>query len=173
MAKLTEYPQATSFDTGDILIKDGVNGTKKILVSDALKDKADITAIFSNDYQKYCRLLDAGENLDNLPVGNYYSNSQARSGSLINPPFSNNSFRMAVFNGVHASNNMFQVAVGIIALTEGNRPYSGIKIRRKIIRDGETTWSTWDSIATDVTVGIMIDNAISSLQTAEGTAWTE
>ena len=38
MAKLTEYPQATAFDNGDILIKDGVNGTKKILVSDAFKD---------------------------------------------------------------------------------------------------------------------------------------
>ena len=37
MAKLTEYPRATSFDEGDILIKDGVNGTKKILVSDASK----------------------------------------------------------------------------------------------------------------------------------------
>lgn len=37
MAKLTEYPQATKFDQGDILIKDGINGTKKILVSDAAK----------------------------------------------------------------------------------------------------------------------------------------
>lgn len=37
MAKLTEYPRATTFDDGDILIKDGINGTKKILVSDAAK----------------------------------------------------------------------------------------------------------------------------------------
>lgn len=34
MPKLTEYPQATSFDQNDILIKDGVNGTKKIAVED-------------------------------------------------------------------------------------------------------------------------------------------
>lgn len=35
MAKITEYPAATSFDSGDILIKDGTNGTKKISVDDA------------------------------------------------------------------------------------------------------------------------------------------
>lgn len=35
MPKLTEYPQATSFDQNDILIKDGTNGTKKIAVEDA------------------------------------------------------------------------------------------------------------------------------------------
>lgn len=35
MAKLTEYPAATSFDSGDILIKDGTNGTKKISVDNA------------------------------------------------------------------------------------------------------------------------------------------
>lgn len=35
MPKLTEYPEAQSFDENDILIKDGVNGTKKIKVSKA------------------------------------------------------------------------------------------------------------------------------------------
>lgn len=33
--KITEYPQVTIFDTGDVLIKDGANGTKIINVSDA------------------------------------------------------------------------------------------------------------------------------------------
>ena len=37
MAKLTEYPQALTFDANDILIKDGTNGTKKITVEDAAK----------------------------------------------------------------------------------------------------------------------------------------
>ena len=37
MARLTEYPQATTFDTNDILIKDGTNGTKKITVEDIAK----------------------------------------------------------------------------------------------------------------------------------------
>ena len=32
--KITEYPQATEFDTGDVLLKDGTNGTKKMLASD-------------------------------------------------------------------------------------------------------------------------------------------
>ena len=29
MSKLIDYPAATRFDSGDILIKDGTNGTKK------------------------------------------------------------------------------------------------------------------------------------------------
>lgn len=33
--RINEYPKATSFDEGDILIKDGTNGTKGILFSDA------------------------------------------------------------------------------------------------------------------------------------------
>lgn len=34
MSKLTEYTAATSFDSGDILIKDGTGGTKQITASD-------------------------------------------------------------------------------------------------------------------------------------------
>lgn len=33
--KLTEYSKATAFDTGDVLLKDGTNGTKTILFTDA------------------------------------------------------------------------------------------------------------------------------------------
>lgn len=40
MAKLTEYSEAYRFDTGDILIKDGTNGTKKIKASNAAADFA-------------------------------------------------------------------------------------------------------------------------------------
>lgn len=32
MAKITEYPEALSFDAGDVILKDGVNGTKKMTV---------------------------------------------------------------------------------------------------------------------------------------------
>lgn len=32
MSKITEYPEASSFDQGDVIIKDGVNGTKKMTV---------------------------------------------------------------------------------------------------------------------------------------------
>ena len=38
MAKLTEYPAATQFDSGDILIKDGTNGTKNITAENAAAD---------------------------------------------------------------------------------------------------------------------------------------
>ena len=37
MPKITDLPQALSFDEGDVLIKDGTNGTKKIPVSEAAK----------------------------------------------------------------------------------------------------------------------------------------
>lgn len=40
MAKVTEYPRVTAFDNGDILLKDGTNGTKTILVDDAAKAMA-------------------------------------------------------------------------------------------------------------------------------------
>ena len=44
MAKLTEYVAATRFDTGDILIKDGTNGTKKITVKDAATEFAGLVS---------------------------------------------------------------------------------------------------------------------------------
>lgn len=44
MAKLTEYPKATSFDPNDILIKDGINGTKKIEIEDFIADVSDTTS---------------------------------------------------------------------------------------------------------------------------------
>ena len=40
MAKLTDYSAATRFDSGDILIKDGTAGTKKITAADAATDFA-------------------------------------------------------------------------------------------------------------------------------------
>lgn len=36
--KITEYTQATSFDDGDVLLKDGTNGTKIIKYSDAVNE---------------------------------------------------------------------------------------------------------------------------------------
>lgn len=41
MSKITQYPQATAFDSGDFLIKDGVNGTKIIAIEDAIEDISD------------------------------------------------------------------------------------------------------------------------------------
>lgn len=40
MAKITEYPQATKLDTGDVLLKDGTGGTKKMLAKDLAKELA-------------------------------------------------------------------------------------------------------------------------------------
>lgn len=40
MAKLTDYTEATRFDSGDILIKDGKNGTKKITAANAAAEFA-------------------------------------------------------------------------------------------------------------------------------------
>ena len=43
MPKLTEYPEAQSFDENDILIKDGTNGTKKIKIENVLEYMVDPT----------------------------------------------------------------------------------------------------------------------------------
>ena len=40
MGRITSYPNATRFDSGDILIKDGTNGTKKITAANAAREFA-------------------------------------------------------------------------------------------------------------------------------------
>lgn len=44
MAKMTDYTAATRFDSGDILIKDGTNGTKKITVANAASEFAGLVS---------------------------------------------------------------------------------------------------------------------------------
>lgn len=44
MAKMTEYTSATRFDSGDILIKDGNNGTKKITAANAASEFAGLVS---------------------------------------------------------------------------------------------------------------------------------
>lgn len=44
MAKLTSYSAASRFDSGDILIKDGTGGTKKIAVKDAASEFAGLVS---------------------------------------------------------------------------------------------------------------------------------
>lgn len=44
MSKLTEYTAGTRFDSGDIIIKDGTNGTKKMAVKDAAVEFAGLVS---------------------------------------------------------------------------------------------------------------------------------
>ena len=54
MAKLIDYPADTRFNSDDILIKDGSNGTKKILVTDAAVEFAGmISAINTETSNKF------------------------------------------------------------------------------------------------------------------------
>lgn len=48
MAKMTEYTAATRFDSGDILIKDGNNGTKKITVANAASEFAGLVSAINH-----------------------------------------------------------------------------------------------------------------------------
>lgn len=48
MAKLTEYTAATRFDSGDILIKDGTNGTKKITAANAAVEFAGLVSAINH-----------------------------------------------------------------------------------------------------------------------------
>ena len=83
MSKLIDYPAATRFDSGDILIKDGMNGTKKITAKNAAIDLAGMVSAVQH------RMIWGGRNLgtsvtaeqkaairngtfDNLYVGDYW-----------------------------------------------------------------------------------------------------
>lgn len=83
MSKLIDYPAATRFDSGDILIKDGTNGTKKITAKNAAIDLAGMVSA------KQHRMIWGGRNLgtsvsaeqkaairnrtfDNLYIGDYW-----------------------------------------------------------------------------------------------------
>ena len=48
MAKMTQYSEAERFDAGDILIKDGANGTKKIKVRNASYDFAGLVSSYNH-----------------------------------------------------------------------------------------------------------------------------
>lgn len=48
MAKLTEYQYATRFDSGDILIKDGANGTKKMTAANAAIELAGLVSAINH-----------------------------------------------------------------------------------------------------------------------------
>lgn len=83
MSKLIDYEAATRFDRDDILLKDGINGTKKIVVSDAAREFAGLVSVQNH------RNIWGGRNLgssvsseqkaaikagtfDNLFVGDYW-----------------------------------------------------------------------------------------------------
>ena len=83
MSKLIDYPAATRFDSGDILIKDGTNGTKKITVKNAAIDLVGMVSATQH------RMIWGGRNLgtsvtaaqktairngtfDNLYIGDYW-----------------------------------------------------------------------------------------------------
>ena len=57
MSKLIDYPAATRFDSGDILIKDGMNGTKKITAKNAAIDLAGMVSAVQH------RMIWGGRNL--------------------------------------------------------------------------------------------------------------
>jgi len=67
MAKLMEYVRAYNFDVNDILIKDGINGTKKIFIEDVLKyifNKLGDTTL--GDGNKFAVAQAVGDSFDQL-----------------------------------------------------------------------------------------------------------
>ncbi len=84
MSKLTEYTAATRFDSGDILIKDGTNGTKKITVENAAVELAGLVS--SVNHRNIYRGKNLGSTItddqktaissgtfDDLFIGDYWS----------------------------------------------------------------------------------------------------
>lgn len=89
MAKLTEYSEAYRFDTGDILIKDGTNGTKKIKASNAAADFAGMVS--GVNHRNVYRGKNLGTSItdaqkaaissgtfDNIFIGDYWTLNEVR-----------------------------------------------------------------------------------------------
>lgn len=89
MAKMTEYAAATRFDSGDILIKDGTNGTKKITAANAASEFAGLVS--STQHRNVFRGKDLGTSItvaqknaissgtfDDLFIGDYWTINNTR-----------------------------------------------------------------------------------------------
>lgn len=89
MAKMTEYTAATRFDSGDILIKDGTNGTKKITAANAASEFAGL--ISSTQHRNVFRGKSLGTSItaaqktaissgtfDDLFIGDYWTINNTR-----------------------------------------------------------------------------------------------
>lgn len=89
MAKMTEYAAATRFDSGDILIKDGNNGTKKITAADAASEFAGLVS--STQHRNVFRGKNLGTSItaaqktaissgtfDDLFIGDYWTINNTR-----------------------------------------------------------------------------------------------
>lgn len=89
MAKMTEYTAATRFDSGDILIKDGTNGTKKITAADAASEFAGLVS--STQHRNVFRGKSLGTSItaaqktaissgtfDDLFIGDYWTINNTR-----------------------------------------------------------------------------------------------
>ena len=107
MSKLTEYPRDTKFDDGDVLLKDGINGTKIILASDALADmiqskndivriKAGMLSALSDDATAIIATNENPVDLNDYKTpGNYRVKSSDVAANIINSP-SKLSYRLLV-----------------------------------------------------------------------------
>ena len=89
MAKMTEYTAATRFDSGDILIKDGDNGTKKITAANAASEFAGLVS--STQHRNVFREKNLGTSItaaqktairsgtfDDLFIGDYWTINNTR-----------------------------------------------------------------------------------------------
>lgn len=89
MAKMTEYTAATRFDSGDILIKDGTYGTKKITAADAASEFAGLVS--STQHRNVFRGKNLGTSItaeqktaistgtfDDLFIGDYWTINNTR-----------------------------------------------------------------------------------------------
>lgn len=89
MAKITEYTAATRFDSGDILIKDGTNGTKTITAANAASEFAGLVS--STQHRNVFRGKNLGTSItesqkaaissgtfDDLFIGDYWTINDTR-----------------------------------------------------------------------------------------------
>lgn len=66
MAKISEYPKAKSFDNGDVLLKNGINGTMIIDFEDAANQFTDSSGASSEIAALQATVQEQGQSISDL-----------------------------------------------------------------------------------------------------------
>lgn len=89
MPKITEYTKATSFDANDVLLKDGINGTKKIEIEDFIADVSDTTSTTDGKLAKAGDIVELKSAVEDVGKASYavapidFANAETKTGYIV------------------------------------------------------------------------------------------
>ena len=154
MAKMTEYTAATRFDLGDILIKDGNNGTKKITAANAASEFAGLVS--STQHRNVFRGKNLGTSItaaqktaissgtfDDLFIGDYWTINGTRY-DIADMDYWYNTGDDQAFTAHHLvmvpHSSLYSAKMNDTNTTEGG--YSGSEMRTTNLNQAKTTITT-------------------------------